>query len=450
MADGFGQSDSLRIGVVGAGIGGLGAAWLLSQKHHVTLLEQAHYLGGHSNTVDVRLGATSVPVDTGFIVYNALNYPNLTQLFAHLGVRSAASDMSFAVSLHGGALEYSGTSLAGLLAQPANLMRPRFWRMLADLRRFYASSARYRAQAARDDLTLGELLTRHRYSAAFLEDHLLPMAGAIWSASTAQMAAYPARAFLDFCANHGLLQLTNRPAWRTVVGGSREYVRCLAAGISGPVHLRATVSTIVRHPAGATVRLSDGRALDFDAVVIGAHADQALAMLETPSVLERELLGSFRYTHNRAVLHEDASLMPQRRRAWASWNYLGEPGALPAVTYWMNRLQPLATRRDLFVTLNPLRPPRAGSVHQEFSYAHPLFERGSLAAQGELWRIQGTQRVWFCGSYFGYGFHEDALESGLWVAESLGATRRPWAVPAGSQRTALGDWARRPDADLRR
>ena len=450
MADGIGQLDGLRIGVVGAGVGGLGAAWLLSQRHHVTLLEQADYLGGHSHTVDVRLDGATVPVDTGFIVYNELNYPNLTQLFAHLGVVSAPSDMSFAVSLHGGALEYAGTNLAGLLAQPANLLRPRFWRMLADLRRFYASAAGYWAEAARDGLTLGELLARHRYSAAFLEDHLLPMAGAIWSANTAQMAAYPAQSFLNFFANHGLVQLTNRPAWRTVLGGSREYVRRLVASISGTVHVRATVVAVVRYPDGVAVQLSDGRTLHFDAVVIGAHADQALAMLDQPSAAERELLGVFRYAHNRAVLHEDASLMPHRRTAWASWNYLGESGAQPAVTYWMNRLQPLATRHELFVTLNPPRPPRVDLTHREFSYAHPLFERDSLAAQGELWRIQGAQRVWFCGSYFGYGFHEDALESGLWVAEALGGMRRPWQVPVGSQRTALGHQTSRAASLLRR
>ena len=438
MADGSLGAARQRIAVVGAGVAGLSAAWLLSRRHEVTLFDQNGYLGGHSNTVEVPGERGPVAVDTGFIVYNALNYPNLVHLFDCLGVATEASDMSFAVTLRGGELEYAGTNVAGLFAQASNLVRPRFWRMLRDLHRFYRAAPSYRAEAARERLSIGELLDRHGYSAAFRDDHLLPMAGAIWSATDAQIAGYPAAAFIDFFANHGLIQYANRPQWRTVVGGSREYVRRLVAGISGGAQVRARVISVTRGSAGVQLGLADGRSLAFDHVVIAAHADQALALLDRPSVDEARLLGAFRYSRNRAVLHRDANLMPRRRAAWASWNYLSSPDSL-AVTYWMNRLQPLQTRQQLFVTLNPPREPR--EVEREFSYEHPLFDLAALDAQRELVALQGVQRTWFCGSYFGYGFHEDALESGLWVAEALGGVRRPWQLAQPSSRTGLPDLA---------
>lgn len=434
MADGSARPRRERIAVVGAGVAGLSAAWLLSQRHEVTLLDQNGYLGGHSNTVEVPGERGPVAVDTGFIVYNALNYPNLVRLFEHLGVATAESDMSFAVSLRGGALEYAGTNLAGLFAQAGNLVKPRFWRMLGDLNRFYRRATQYRVEAQRDRLTVGELLARHRYSAAFRDDHLLPMAGAIWSATDAQIADYPASAFIDFFANHGLIQYTNRPQWRTVVGGSREYVRHLVSAISGGAEVRARVVGVTRHPEGVDIALQDGRRLHFDQVVIATHADQALSLLDAPSEDESRLLGAFRYSRNRALLHRDQGLMPRRRAAWASWNYLSGDDSL-AVTYWMNRLQPLPTRQPLFVTLNPPREPRR--VEREFSYEHPLFDLAALDAQRQLHRLQGMRRTWFCGSYFGYGFHEDALEAGLWVGESLGGVARPWALERASARTGL-------------
>lgn len=436
MADGSQGAARQRIAVVGAGVGGLSAAWLLSQRHEVTLFEANGYLGGHSNTVEVRGEQAGVPVDTGFIVYNALNYPNLVQLFAHLGVPTADSDMSFAVSLRDGALEYAGTNLAGLFAQVSNLARPRFWRMLCDLHRFYRAAPSYRAEAERDRLSIGALLDRHGYSAAFRDDHLLPMAGAIWSATDAQIADYPAAAFIDFFANHGLIQYTNRPQWRTVVGGSREYVRRLVAGLSGGAQLRARIRRIERRTDDVVIHVEDGRQFIFDQVVIGTHADEALALIGQPTAAEQRLLGAFRYSRNRAVLHRDPALMPRRRAAWASWNYLSAPDSL-AVTYWMNLLQPLQTRQQYFVTLNPPREPRAGTIEREFTYDHPLFDLAALDAQRELAQLQGVGRLWFCGSYFGYGFHEDALEAGLWVAEAIGGVRRPWTLAEPSARTRL-------------
>ncbi len=435
MADGS-QAARRRVAVVGAGVGGLACAWWASRTCEVALFEQHDYLGGHSNTVEIPAGAAAVAVDTGFIVYNALNYPNLVRLFERLGVPTTVSDMSFAVSLRGGGLEYAGTDLRGLFAQPANLLRPRFWRMLRDLHRFYRAAPGYREEAERGRLSLAALLERHAYSAAFRDDHLLPMAGAIWSASDARIADYPAAAFIDFFANHGLLQYTNRPQWRTVVGGSREYVRRLRADYSGSVALGARVVRIERQSEGVELLLDDGRRRSFDAVVIATHADQALALLAAPHAEERRVLGAFRYSHNRAVLHRDPALMPRRRGAWASWNYLAGDDAL-AVTYWMNRLQPLTTREQWFVTLNPPREPRRDLIEREFRYEHPLFDLAARDAQRGLAALQGRDGIWFCGSYFGYGFHEDALESGLWVAEALGGLARPWALAEPSARTRL-------------
>jgi predicted NAD/FAD-binding protein len=425
-----------HIAVVGSGVAGLSAAWLLSRRHRVTLFEQNTRPGGHSNTVEVADTDGPVAVDTGFIVYNERNYPNLTALFEHLDVATAPSDMSFSASLRGGALEYAGSDLGGLFAQPRNLVRPRFWRMLADLRRFYQAAGGY-PELSDPDLTIEGLLKRRGYSEAFARDHLLPMAAAIWSASHRDIARYPARAFVEFFANHGLLQVTDRPQWRTVHGGSREYVRRLAAVLGPGARCGIGVRRIERSAQRVMLTLCDGHAQRFDDVVIATHADEALRLLAVPSAQERRLLGAFRYAPNHAVLHEDPALMPRRRRAWASWNYLefGEPAADAAlcVTYWMNRLQPLRTARELFVTLNPARAPDPRRVHYETTYRHPQFDSRALRAQSRLWELQGRQRTWFCGSYFGHGFHEDALQAGLYVAERLGDVVRPWPAPAVSR-----------------
>ena len=428
----------LQIAVVGAGIAGMGAAWLLDRSHHVTLFEASAELGGHSNTVTVDDGGRALAIDTGFIVYNAPNYPNLVALFDALGVATHASDMSFAASLDDGRFEYAGSDLRGLLAQPGNLLRPRFWRMLRDVLRFYREAPA--TLAGRDtDLSLGELLERQGYSDAFCRDHLLPMAAAIWSASARDIRQYPARAFMQFCMNHGLLQLTDRPQWRSVVGGAREYVRRLRAQLRGTVLTDCAVQAIERLPQGVAVISADGGTRHFDHVVLASHADQALALLTAPSTDERRVLGAFRYARNVAYLHTDTSLMPHRRRAWASWNFLerGPIDTAPCVTYWMNRLQPLASEQQWFVSLNPRRAPAAHATHYSTTYQHPQFDHAALAAQRALWDIQGMQRSWFCGSYWGYGFHEDGLQAGLLVAEQLGGVARPWAKPVQPSRVAL-------------
>jgi hypothetical protein len=423
----------LEIAVIGSGIAGLSAAWLLSQRHQVTLYERASRPGGHSHTVE----AGGVAVDTGFIVYNEATYPNLTALFAHLGVGTKASEMSFAVSLDGGALEYAGTDLGGLFAQRSNIVRPRFWSMLRDLRRFYRDAPSDAATLS-PGVSLGAYLDARGYGEAFQQDHLLPMAGAIWSASADSLRDYPALHFIRFCDNHGLLKFTKRPVWRTVDGGSREYVRRLLAGI-GETRLGRAARLIRRRLDSVVVQDMLGYQQVFDHVVLACHANEALALLDDPSEPEGTLLGAFGYTRNRAVLHGDARLMPRRRAVWASWNYLGGRAQSKElhVTYWMNRLQGLTGAQPLFITLNPAVEPAAGTILQEQVYEHPRFDTDSMRAQAALWSLQGRQRTWFCGAYFGAGFHEDGLQSGLAVAEQLGGVRRPWTVANESGRISV-------------
>lgn len=431
----------LRVAVIGGGIAGMSAAWLLSGRHDVTVFEREGQLGGHSNTVEVSGPTGPVAVDTGFIVYNEVNYPNLTALFRHLGVATQASDMSFAASLDDGRFEYAGSDLDGLFGQRRNLVRPRFWRMLRDLLRFYRE-----APATLDDpgsvaLTLGAYLDREGYGEPFIRDHLLPMAAAVWSTPALRMRDYPLAAFVRFCDTHGLLRLTERPQWRTVTGGSRRYVEELTAAYRDNVRGATPAVRLVREAGGVVVVDPSGARQAFDHAVVAAHADDALALLDDPTVAERRLLGAFRYQPNETVLHSDAALMPRRRRVWSSWNYLARSDDngqdAVGVTYWMNRLQNLDPALPLFVSLNPAVEPAPATVHARMTYTHPMSDAASAAAQKDLWSLQGDRRTWFCGSYFGAGFHEDALQSGLAVAEVLGGVRRPWRVEDESGRIHL-------------
>jgi uncharacterized protein len=455
------EGRRLRVAVVGAGISGLSCAWLLSKRHDVQVFETEGRIGGHSHTVDAPCGLRQVPVDTGFIVYNEPAYPNLSALFRHLDVPTNASDMSFAVSLNDGGLEYAGTDLNGLFAQRGNLIRPRFWGMLRDLMRFYREAPR--DAAACGDLSLDDYLDARGYGRAFRDDHLYPMGAAIWSSAAADIGRYPVAAFVRFCENHGLLKLTDRPVWRTVDGGSREYVRRLTRGIEDRLHRDEAVIAVAREPDGVRLRTRRGAwTPSFDHVVLATHADQSLRMLTVPTAEEQRLLGAFPYTRNLAVLHRDPALMPRRRAVWSSWNYLAGQGdaafagampdvapdvareALqlpPTVTYWMNRLQPHLPQgryaSPLFVSLNPSVAPRPEHLIRTDVYEHPRFDAGAIAAQRELWSLQGRQRTWFCGAYFGSGFHEDGLQAGLAVAEALGGVRRPWTVAGESDRIHL-------------
>ena len=429
-----------HIAVVGSGISGLSAAWLLSHGHRVTLIEADARPGGHSNTVDCEVDGVDVAVDTGFIVYNPPAYPNLTALFRHLEVPTAQSNMSFSVSMGNGAYEYAGSGLAQVVGQAGNLLSLGHWRMIRDIPRFFKTTLA-KLPSLSDDLTIAQFLKAEGYSDYFLERHLLPMAGAIWSAAPGDMRDYPAKAFLKFFNNHGLLRITNRPLWRTVKGGSREYVSRLIRSGTFETRLRTPVAAIRRHSDGVTIRAVNGEEQGYDDVVIATHADQALSMLADASGEERQLLSCFRYSRNRAILHRDQGLMPKRRRLWSSWNYLSElppySATTSAVTYWMNKLQPLPVEAPLFVSLNPLEEPRMEKVLAEFDYAHPIFDPAAMAAQKELWKIQGTRHTWFCGAYWGSGFHEDGIQAGLAAAEGLGGVRRPWSVQDESGRIHL-------------
>ncbi|MEO9335940.1 NAD(P)/FAD-dependent oxidoreductase [Mesorhizobium sp. SB112] len=432
----------LKIAVVGSGISGLSAAWLLSRSHQVSVFESDDRIGGHSNTVEV----DGTPVDTGFIVYNELTYPNLTALFKHLDVPTKPSDMSFAVSLDDGAFEYSG-SISGLVAQRRNLVRPSYWSMMRDLTRFYRTAP---LDAPGLGLTtLEEYLDAKNYGASFRRDHLYPMAAAIWSTPANDISQFPARAFIRFFDNHGLLNFGNRPTWRTVDGGSREYVKRLTETFTDNVFRKRAVKAIHRPGRNVIVEDSTGRLEEFDHVVIATHADHALAMLDQPTAEEKNLLGAFHYIENEAVLHSDPSVMPKRKSVWSSWNYSARrkgPSCKDlSVTYWMNRLQGIPDNKPMFMTLNTIRKPDPKLVHHSQSYSHPMYNAKAIAAQDELWSLQGVRNTWFCGSYFGAGFHEDGLQSGLAVAEELGGDRRPWNVAEESGRISLRRIAQNTD-----
>ena len=426
----------LNVAVIGAGIAGLSAAWLLSGKHNVTLFEADHRLGGHAHTADAPGHSGTVPVDTGFIVYNEGNYPNFTALLEHLDVPSINADMSLSVSLDNGAFEYSSFGLGGVFAQKRNLLSPRFWRLLLDITRFFYTASADVAELERKATPLDDYLKAKGYGPAFRDDHLLPQAAAIWSTPLDQIGSYPAASLIRFFLNHGMMTLAGRGLWRTVEGGSRAYVTKLSAAYQGEVRKGVRVAGVRRDANGVELRLAGGSRERFDEVVIATHGDAALSLLDDPTSDEQRLLGAFKYSRNLIALHTDTVLMPKRRAAWTSWNHIGmrdAPGE-GSVTYWMTRLQSLKNAPDIFATLNPNKEIAADKLIKTEVYDHPLFDAGAIAAQQDIWDIQGARRTWFCGSYLGHGFHEDALQSGLAVAEQLGGVRRPWSVENESGR----------------
>ena len=420
-----------RIAVVGAGIAGLGCAWLLSKQHRVTLYEAAPCLGGHSHTVDVQIGARSVAVDTGFIVYNDVNYPNLVKLFAALAVPTEPSDMSFSVSLDGGKFEYASPLPGGPFCQPANLLRPKFLRMLVDIVRFYRHASRALESGLARDLSVRALLEQGGYSKTYWYLHILPMASAIWSTPVDQILEFDAASFIRFYDEHGLLRFRDRPKWRTVTGGSRAYVSRLAADIAGDVRIGAPVRAVRRRPGGVTV-MTDVDEQAFDDVVFATHANQTLSILGNDrDAAEQKSLSTFSYARSDVILHQDENQMPERKAAWSSWNYQARTGMNPnrpvPVTYWMNRLQNIDPSMPVFASLNPWTEPQSDRVLGRFEYEHPVFSRDTLGGQNALSMIQGARNTWYCGAYCGFGFHEDAFKSGIRVARSLGA-EAPWAA----------------------
>jgi uncharacterized protein len=425
----------LKIAVIGSGISGLSCAWALSQRHDVTLIEQENRLGGHTNTFLVpQPDSSSLGVDTGFIVHNPKAYPNFVALLDYLEVDYEETNMTFAVSMNAGSLEYNGNNLVSLLGRAKQWVSPKHWRMVCDVVRFYRGA---KAHAEGSTLSLGQYLKEKNYSEAFIHQHILPIAAAIWSSSTDNMAQYPFAAFIRFFANHNLFELGNRAPWRTVRGGSCNYVEKLVADAKFKVELTAPVKLIERMSDHNVVIKADGTSQSFDHVVLATHADQALRMLAKPSFLETQLLSPFKTNANRTILHSDPSLMPKRKRFWAAWNYMGGNAGDVSVSYWMNALQNLKCAEDYFVSLNPISEPK--NIIAEFQYRHPIFSTETLAAQKQLWSLQGKQNTWFCGAWFGAGFHEDGLQAGLAVAEQLGAVRRPWNVAEESGRIYLND-----------
>jgi predicted NAD/FAD-binding protein len=428
----------MRVAVVGTGIGGNAAAWALSRHCPVTVYEKDLRPGGHSHTVEVDYDGQRIPVDTGFIVYNEENYPDLRALFAHLGVATRPSQMSFSVSARNGRFEWMGggntlrETLGGVFAQRSNIVSLPFLWMLLEVNRFNQQSLRDRARGLSRDLTLGEYLRGHGFSERMARDYLVPMGSAIWSTPVDRMLDFPADNFIAFFDNHRLLH-AERPIWRTVVGGSRSYVEKMIEPFRNRIRLGSSVVAIERTRDGVAVTDSSGHREVFDQIVIGAHSDQALAMLTDASDQERAVLGAITYRPNMVYLHRDPRLMPLRKRAWAAWNFLrangrGENGGDIAITYWMNALQGLDPACPLFVSLNPPVEPRDELTFARFACDHPQFDAAAFTAQKNLDTIQGINRTWFCGAWTGYGFHEDGLRSGLDVAEALGAAV-PWREP---------------------
>jgi predicted NAD/FAD-binding protein len=428
------RNEVMKVAVIGAGISGLAAAHRLRGQARVTLFEAGSYFGGHTHTVDVSLSdvhgqTVTHGVDTGFLVFNERTYPGLIAFLDELQVRSVPSDMSFSVQVPGagalgaGALEWSGSNLATVFAQKRNLLRLRFWGMLSELLRFnrlctaLAGSGQEQALAQ----PLGEFLDQHGFGAAFRHWYFLPMLGCIWSCPTDQMLRFPVATMVSFCHNHGLIQVQNRPQWRTVAGGARQYVNAVLQGLDA--RLAMPVTHIERNAAGVLIRTGSG-VEHFDAVVLAVHSDQALRLLAQPSVAEQRVLGAIRYQPNRAVLHTHTRVMPRRRAAWAAWNYERaadgvQESARVCLHYWLNRLQPLPFAQPVLVSLNPVRNIDPTQVLGEFDYDHPVFDLRALAAQKQVQQLQGVQRTWFAGAWTGYGFHEDGLQSGYRAADTL-------------------------------
>lgn len=417
--------DGQRIAVIGGGVAGVVSAWLLSRRHAVTLFEKEPRLGGHTSTVVLEDGPhAGLAVDTGFIVCNDRTYPLFHSFLKQLGVGVRSADMSFGFYDTQSGLQYAGTDLNGLFAQRRNLLRPGYWRMMAEVSRFHRTGARSLAAGDAQGLSFGAWLQREGFQGEAVQQYIVPMGAAIWSAPFQGILSFPAETYLRFFANHGLLSVTDMPQWQTVLGGSHSYLKAFKAAFQGELHLGAPIRSLRRDDDGVSLTLRDGAVQRFDHAVLAAHADESLALLADPDDDEKRWLGAWRYQVNETLLHSDPSVLPPLRRAWASWNYLRLPdeGSRPAVavTYHMNRLQGLAASQDYFVSLNLGERIAPDKVLRRFDYTHPIYSAEAVATQAQLPGLNGRRRTWYAGSYFRYGFHEDAVRSADAVGRAFG------------------------------
>jgi predicted NAD/FAD-binding protein len=415
----------MKIAIIGSGISGLGAAYLLNNDHDITLYEKNEYIGGHSRTIDIDIDGKKTPVDTGFIVFNYRNYPNLTGLFEHLNVPIEKSDMSFGVSIDNGWLEYGTRRPLDIFAQKSNLLKLKFWKMLADILKFNSKAKDY----LQSDLSLGECLEELKVGHWFRDYYLLPMGASIWSTPTKGMLEFPARTFIRFFDNHGLLTINDQPQWHTVKGGSKEYVKRITESFKDKVILGCGADEVRRKEDCIEVTDSRGKKEKYDEVIFACHSDQVLKILQNPTSDEQSIIGSVNYQPNEMILHTDTSFMQNRKDAWSSWVYLSEEkedkSSSVSLSYWMNNLQPLNTEKPIIVTLNPDREPDPKTIFDRHTFYHPVFDEVAVEAQSRLNNIQGIDRIWYTGAWQRYGFHEDGLLSAVNIAKKMGI-RIPW------------------------
>lgn len=415
----------MKIAIIGSGISGLGTAYLLNKEHDITVYEKNDYIGGHSRTSDIEVDGKSIPVDTGFIVFNYRNYPNLTGLFEHLDVLIEKSDMSFGVSIENGWLEYGTRRPLDIFAQKTNLLRPQFWKMLADILKFNKEAKKY----LESDISLGECIDKLKLGSWFRDYYLIAMGASIWSTPASDMLDFPAKSFIRFFDNHGLLTVNDQPQWYTVKGGSKEYVKLITASFKDKIKLGCGVEKVTRKPEYIEIIDTEGKKQKYDEVVFACHSDQALKILDEPTKDESSIIGAVRYQPNEMILHSDTSFMQKRNNAWSSWVYLSESredkSSSVSLSYWMNNLQPLKTDKPIIVTLNPGRQPNSNMVYDRYTFHHPVFDEMAVDAQGKIDKIQGTDRIWYTGAWQRYGFHEDGLLSAVNIAKKMGI-KIPW------------------------
>ncbi len=416
----------MKSAIIGSGISGLGIAYLLNEAgHDITIFEKNDYIGGHSRTVNIKTEGKDIGVDTGFIVFNYKNYPHLSKLFEHIGVDIAESNMSFGVSISDNWLEYGTQELSNIIAQKRNLLRPKFWKMLKDIMYFNKNAKKY----IESEKSLGEALDEMKMGEWFRKYYLLAMGGAIWSTPSNGMNDFPAKTFIRFFDNHGLLSVNDQPQWHTVIGGSKKYVAKITEKFIKKIKLNCGAESIKREGGKVTLTDSNGKVHKFDQVVFACHSNQALEILKDASIEEKSIIGAFDYQPNKMILHKDDSFMPKNKNCWSSWIYLSDDkedeSNNVSLTYWMNNLQPLDTQEPILVTLNPSKRPAEDKIFDEYIFEHPVFNKKAIDCQSRISEIQGVNNTWFCGAYLRYGFHEDGLLSAVNVAKKMGL-EIPW------------------------